>query len=190
MALCAWVERELQSARKQSQASVQERIKRAKGILETEKEVGALEEAMTELKQQLETLKARRRCLQASAPAHAAARTALEKLVRRSEESMQRALEDLNQCDQVGKVLQALVSDTSSQTLEARHRSMHLIPKRERRKQEVVQGPDLSNSKERVLKEGLTAEAAVKSERPLVYHKGLQKWIPLPSGDDSDNWRD
>jgi hypothetical protein len=67
---------------------------------------------------------------------------------------------------------------------------VRLIPKRERAVNQEAQGPDLSLSQERKLREGITAEAAAKSERPMVYHKGLQKWVPLPSGDDSDNWRD
>jgi hypothetical protein len=145
-----------------------------------------------EVKKQMDDLRKRRRCVQSKLPVQNACRIGLEKAIQRVEDSMQNAGEDLNQCEVVGKALQELISlNPSSSAVEARYKSVYSIAKRERVVKKVVaEGPDLSNSKERVMKEGLTAEAAVKAEQPLVYHKGLQKWIPLPSGDDFDNWRD
>jgi hypothetical protein len=190
LALSQWVENELKRSTKFKHGSNDDVIKRAEACLNPSVPTEETLPIMAELKERSETLRKRRRCLQGSAPIHLATRIGIEKAIQRVEDSMQHAGEDLNQCEQVDKVLHVLTGMTSSSNLEARYNTVCLIPRRERVIQQVAQGPDLSNSKERVMKEGLTAEAAVKSERPLVYHKGLQKWIPLPSGDDSDNWRD
>jgi len=191
IALGEWVKNEIKSSSSISPAKFEGASKKARRALDSSQDTQALHEASVELKQVLEEMKARRRCLQASAPVHDATKVALENLARRVEESMQRGMEDTNQCDLVGDVLESLLSATpGSDTLETRYKSIHLMPKREKVKVQIAQGPELSNQKERLLREGLTAEAAAQSERPLVYHKGLQKWIPLPSGEDSDNWRD
>jgi len=142
------------------------------------------------LKEKTSVLKRRRRMLQANVPLHEAAKKGLEKAIQRIEDSMQHAIEDQQQSDVLRNALNQISEINQQKSIEAKYKSVRLIPKRQRVVQQVVQGPDLSFSRERQMQQGLTAEAAATANRPLIYNKTLQKWIPLPSGDDSDTWRD
>lgn len=149
-----------------------------------------MEQQLHRARTSLETLKRKRSITQAHRPV---AETALESLtssISRVEESLQGGNEDMNQSEKAIELLTEFLGSNSVVAGEIKYKSLRLLPKREKVVKQVVRGPDLSFSKERVLKEGLTAEAAVKADRPMMFHKGLQKWVPLPTGDDSDNWRD
>jgi hypothetical protein len=158
-------------------------------VLES-KNASKINEEITTLTNCINELKRRRRALQGVAPSRNAAQVSVISTIQRTEDDMQRASEDLNQCEILEDAIDQLTSISTSNICEARYKSSHLIPKRQRTEKVVAQGVDLSFSQERKMKEGLSAEAAAQAQRPMIYHKGLQKWVPLPTGDDADNWRD
>ena len=160
-------------------------------VLENPSNISRLKLEMERLKDKMEELRRRRRAIQGHVPVQEATRTVLEKSIQRFEDSNYKTTEEIEQSSTMAQVLETLMQSSNSNFVEAKYKSIHAVPKRQKvMNKDVVQGPDLSNTQERTLKEGLTAEAAAKSERPLIYHKGLQRWIPLPQGDVGDDWRD
>lgn len=132
----------------------------------------------------------RRRILQGRLPVAQAAQKALEAAVKRSEETLQSTTENALQAETLEKTVETLLSNNIPAQTDFNTSILRLLPKREKVVKEVMKGPDLFNVNERIMREGVTAEAAAKADRPMIFHKGLQKWVPLQTGDDTDLWRD
>lgn len=146
-----------------------------------------IEFGVEDVKRHLELLKCRRFALQAKPVVKWALTAGLGKSIQQVEDGMHRAESHLDQTKALSGVLER-GELTSTRALEGKYKSVRLIPKREKQVQQLVSsGPALTLEDNFT---GITAEDAAKSNRPMMWHKGLRMYVPLPSGSDADGWRD
>ncbi|KAH9262921.1 hypothetical protein BASA82_000060 [Batrachochytrium salamandrivorans] len=146
-----------------------------------------IEFGIEDVKRHIELLKCRRFAIQAKPVVKSALTAGLGKSIQQVEDGMHRAESHLEQTKALSSVLER-GELTSTRALEGKYKSVRLIPKREKQVQQLVSsGPALTLEDNFT---GITAEDAAKSNRPMMWHKGLRMYVPLPSGSDADNWRD
>ena len=142
----------------------------------------AVRDALNTTREQLVVLRKRRKLMQAREPVKEAAHIRMTEVMKGLESGLEMVQTGLGVCE---VVLEAIDKRT---TLKGTYISTNLVPKREQVVRQVVaNGPILGEFGDRAVK---TSEEALQSGRPMMYNKQLKMYVPVPSGDSADQWRD